>query len=200
MLFESQFRDLRALLPWVKARRGKRAMRAIDSQKRRILTEDQVKSASLQVIERIEQLSHFKEAKVVMVYYPIHNELDLRTMVSRYAGEKTFLFPALTHKTHKMEVRRFEPHTPFTKGRFGIPQPKTEAYLGPIDLIIVPGMSFDKHHWRVGRGGGFYDRFLRHYRYVFKVGVCYDFQLHNSVPHWWFDKRMNRIVTPTQTI
>jgi len=200
MLFESQLRDLRARLPWVATRRAKRAMRAIDSQKRRILTPDDVKEASAKVVERIKAMHHFKEAKVVLVYYPIHNEIDLRALVQEYAGEKIFLFPALKHRTHKMEVRMFEPHTPFKKGRYGIPQPSTEAYHGAIDMIIAPGMCFDKQHWRVGRGGGYYDRFLRRYKLSYKVGVGYDFQLHKEVPHWIFDKKMNRIVTPNQTI
>jgi len=200
MLFESQIHDLYSMLPWVSTRRAKRALRAIDSQKRRILTPEQVKTASEQVVARIEELQHFKDAQTVMIYYPVHNEIDLRKLVSKYEEEKTFLFPAIAHHTHKMEVREYEHHTPFVKGRYGIPEPRTDAYLGAIDLIITPGMSFDKQHWRVGRGGGFYDRFLRHYINVFKIGVCYDFQLHERVPHWIFDKRVNRVVTPTQTI
>jgi len=200
MLFESQLHDLYALLPWVSARRKKEAMRNVDAQKRRILTPDKIKEASAKVIARIEEMHHFKEAKTIMVYFPVHNEIDLRPLVTRYENEKTFLFPALTHHSHNMEVRRFEPHTPFVKGRFGIPEPKTEAYHGSIDMIITPGMSFDKRHWRVGRGGGYYDRFLRHYSDVFKVGVCYKFQLHEKVPHWIFDRRVDRVVTPDQTI
>jgi len=200
MLFESQIRDLYAMLPWVDVRRRKQAMRNIDSQKRRILTPDNIKEGSSKVIARIEEMSHFKKAKVIMVYFPVHNEIDLRPLVQKYASEKTFLYPALTHRKHKMEVRRFEPHTPFVKGRYGIPEPKTAAWEGPIDLIIAPGMCFDKRLWRVGRGGGYYDRFLRHYSHVYKVGVGYDFQLHERVPHWIFDKRVDRVITPSQTI
>jgi len=200
MLFESQLHDLYGMLPWVSAHRGKQAIRNLDSQKRRILTEEQIQEASQKVIARLEDMQHFQDAKVVMVYYPVHKEIDLRPLVKKYADKKKFLFPALTHHKHTMEARVYEHHTPFVKGRYGIPEPRTEAYDGPIDMIITPGMSFDKHHWRVGRGGGYYDRFLRHFRLVFKVGVGYDFQLHEKVPHWLFDKRMDRVVTPTQTI
>lgn len=200
MLFESQLHDLYGVLPWVATRRSKEAMRNIDSQKRRILTPEKIKEDSAKVIARLERMHHFKDAKVVMVYFPVHNEIDLRPLVQQYAGEKTFLFPAIVHHTHVMEVRRFEPHTPFTKGRYGIPQPDTEAYKGPIDMIITPGLCYDKHHWRIGRGGGYYDRFLKHYANVYKVGVGYDFQLHDKVPHWIFDQRIDRVVTPSQTI
>lgn len=200
MLFESQLHDLYGMLPWVSVRREKRSMRNIDAQKRRILTPDQIKEASQKIIERIEAMQHFQDAKVVMVYYPVHNEVDLRPLVQKYAQDKIFLFPSLTHYTHRMEVRQYEPHVPFVKGRHGIPQPQSPVYEGSIDMIITPGISFDKHHWRLGRGGGYYDRFLRHYAYAHKVGVCYDFQLHDKAPHWIFDRRVNRVVTPTQTI
>jgi len=200
MLFESQLHDLYAILPWVSVRRKKEAMRNIDSQKRRILTPDRIKEDSAKIVERIAQMHHFKDAKTVMVYYPVHNEVDLRGLVQQFEKEKTFLFPAIAHHTHKMEVRRFESHTPFVKGRYGIPEPKTEAYDGPIDMIITPGLCFDKNHWRVGRGGGYYDRFLRRFPGVYKVGVGYDFQLHKEVPHWIFDRRVDRVVTPSQTI
>jgi len=200
MLFESQLRDLYVMLPWVSTRKQKQAVRTIDVQKRRIMTPDQVKEASRQIVARIAEMQHFKDAKTVMIYYPVHNEVDLRSLVQQYANEKTFLFPAIAHHTHKMEARVFEPHTPFLKGRYGIPEPNTLPYQGSIDMVIAPGVSFDVRHWRMGRGGGFYDRFLRRYANAFRVGVCYDFQLHKKVPHWLNDKRMNRVVTPTQTI
>jgi len=200
MLFESQIHDLYNMLPWISTSNAKRNMRGIDAQKRRILTPEKVNDASEKVMARIEAMQHFRDAKVVMVYYPVNKEIDLRPLVRKYAQEKTFLFPALAHLTHRMEARVYEPHVPFIKGRFGIPQPQSPAYTGAIDLIITPGISFDKHHWRLGRGGGFYDRFLRHYMHVQKVGVCYDFQLHEKVPRWIFDRRVNRVITPTQSI
>jgi len=200
MLFESQIHDLYLSLPWVAASRAKVAMRNIDAQKRRILKPDQIKEDSAKVVERIEEMHHFQVAKVVLVYYPVHNEIDLRPLVQKYADEKTFVFPAVHRRGRLMELHRFERHAPFVKGRYGIPQPQTELYEGSLDLIIAPGISFDKRHWRIGRGGGYYDRFIRRYPQVFKIGVCYDFQLHRKVPHWIFDRRVDRVVTPTQTI
>ena len=99
-----------------------------------------------------------------------------------------------------MEVRQYIKGQPLKRGRFGIPEPATPAWTGSIDLILVPGVAFDKKCRRVGRGGGYYDRFLKRYRDAKKVGVCYDFQLHTEVPHSWFDIPMQCIVTPTQAI
>lgn len=200
MLFQSQLKDLWGMMPWVSLHRRKEALRALDVQKRRIMTEEEIAEQSSKVVDIIAASRHFKEAKTVMLYFPVHNEVDLRELVRQYHDQKTFLYPSIAHGTNDMEVRVFEPHTPFHKGRFGIPQPNTSAYRGSIDMIIVPGISFDRQCNRVGRGGGFYDRFLKRYRHSYKVGVGYDFQLHKDVPHGLFDIRMNRVVTPTQKI
>ena len=78
-------------------------MRAIVEQHRRILTKDEVEADSARIISQIEQMSAFREARVVMIYYPVHNEVDLRPILDKYRDQKTFLFP-VTHR-HSMEVR-----------------------------------------------------------------------------------------------
>ena len=200
MLFESQIHDLWARMPWIRLHKAKSQLRALDGQKRRIMSADEVANLSEQIVSRIEGMHHFKQAKTIMLYYPIQNEPDLLALVRKYKDEKRFVFPASMHK-HRIEPREWVEHIPFRKGRYGIPEPHTPAYTGKIDLIIVPGISFDKRLRRLGRGGGYYDRFLSKFgRGTFRVGVCYDFQLHTEVPHGLRDQRMNRVVTPTQTI
>lgn len=199
MLFDSQIRDLKQHLPWEQINYAKSQLRGLDEQKRRILTPEQVKEESHKIVARIESMRHFQDAKVVMLYYPIQNEVDLRSLVSKYDGEKTFLLPA-TLADHKMEVRIVHRDTELKKGRYGVPEPPAEAYKGKIDLILVPGVAFDKNLYRLGRGGGYYDRFLRRYRRSFKVGVCYSSQLHENIPHSWHDIRMNHVVSPDQII
>jgi len=199
MLFESQIKDFLSFLPWVRARKEQSALRAIVEQQRRIMTPDQVASESARVIAQLEQMSAFKEAKTVLLYYPIHNEVDLRPLLTKYAGQKTFLFP-VTHRS-SMEVRPYDGEDMMRKGRFGVPEPQTETYKGQIDLILVPGVVFDHHCHRIGRGAGYYDRFLSKQVHAKKIGVCYSFQLKkHDVPHTLRDRKMDRVVTPQQTI
>lgn len=199
MLFSSQYHDFVKRLPWVRLKRKKMALRELDGQKRRIMTAEQVHEESRKIVSIIEQMHTFRDAKTIMVYYPIHNEVDLRHLVHNHAEDKTFLLPATISK-NAMEVRIWQPNTPLVKGRFGIPEPSTPAYTGDIDLILVPGVAFDKHCQRLGRGGGYYDRFLKKFKHAKKIGVCYSFQLHSSIPHGWLDQPMDRVVTPTQAI
>ena len=199
MLFESQFLDLKLLFPWVRARREQTALRGVVEQQRRILTPEQVAEQSALVIAQLEQMSLFREAKTILLYYPIHNEVDLRPLLAKYADQKTLLLP-VTHR-HSIEVRPYDGEGMMRKGRLGVPEPQTPRYTGSIDLILVPGVVFDRHCHRIGRGGGYYDKFLSKHPGAKKIGVCYEFQLKkHDVPHTWRDKKMDRIVTPQQTI
>ncbi len=199
MLFEAQISDFLSWLPWIRVRRKQRAMRAIVEQQRRILTPEQIASESAHIISQIEQMSAFRDAKTVMLYYPIHNEVDLRPLLTKYAGQKTFLLPA-THR-HSMEVRPYDGEDMMRRGHLGVPEPQTPTYYGHIDVIFVPGVVFDQYFHRIGRGGGYYDRFLAHHRHAKLIGVCYGFQLkRHKIPHRHSDIKVDRIVTPQQTI
>ena len=100
-----------------------------------------------------------------------------------------------------MEVRPYDGEDMMRKGRLGVPEPQTETYQGHIDLIIVPGVVFDQHCHRIGRGGGYYDKFLANQLMSTKIGVCYSFQLRkHDIPHMFSDRRMDRVVTPLSTI
>ena len=199
MLFESQVHDFWSILPWIRTRREQRALRAIVEQKRRIMTKEQVAEQSALIMAQLEQMSAFREAKTVLLYYPIHNEVDLRPLLTKYKGQKIFLLP-VTHR-HSMEVRPYDGEDMMRRGRLGVPEPQTSTYRGHIDLIIVPGVVFDQHRHRIGRGGGYYDRFLRKQLTAKKVGVCYSFQLKkHAIPHSWRDEKVDRIITPQQTI
>lgn len=199
MLFEAQIHDFMMWIPWVRIRREQRALRAIVEQRRRMMTPEEVTEQSGRIIAQLERMSAFQEAKTVLLYYPIHNEVDMRPLLDKYAGQKTFLFP-VTHR-HSMEVRPYDGEDMMRKGRYGVPEPQTETYHGSIDLIIVPGVVFDQHCHRIGRGGGYYDRFLLKHPQAKKIGVCYSFQLKkHGVPHSLRDRKMDRIITPLQTI
>lgn len=199
MIFEAQLHDFFAWLPWVRIRKEQKAMRALAEQKRRILTPEEVATESGRIISQIEQMSAFRDAKTVLLYYPIHNEVDLRPLLTKYGDQKTFLFP-VTHR-HSMEVRPYDGEDMMRKGRYGVPEPQTETYRGSIDVIFVPGVLFDQHCHRIGRGGGYYDKFLAKHPGSKKIGVCYNFQLKkHNLPRFFHDRKVDRVVTPLRTI
>lgn len=172
-------------------------IREITSQRRRIMTKEEVKEKSERIVERLEQMPEFQEAQVIMCYYPIHNEVDIRPLLNKYKESKTILLPVV-HRA-SIEMRPYTGKEDLHRGKFGIPEPKSGTFRGKPDLIIVPGVAFDKNCNRLGRGKGFYDRFLRRFVGVESIGVAYDRQVVDKIPTDRFDKRMTHVVTPTAT-
>ena len=81
------------------------------------------------------------------------------------------------------------------KGAYGILEPTGDDLeeLSTIDLVIVPGVAFDKTCNRIGRGKGYYDRLLKNID-VPKVGICFDFQIIETVPTEIFDEPLTAVV------
>lgn len=172
--------------------REKDELRASLAQKRRIMRSEDVTVCSQEIVEQILALPEYQRANRVMIYYPIHNEVDLLPLVEQSPG-KTFLLPVAHRRS--LEVRTYQGEEAITKGKFGVPIPTTPAYKGEIDLIIVPGVAFDNAGNRMGRGGGYYDRFLKRYSHTQKIGVGYHFQLKSKLPHDRHDTPLDKVIT-----
>ncbi len=199
MLFESQIIDLMALLPWRKAKAKQQEIRTVVEQQRRMYDSAQAAADSAAIVRHIEQMHAFQDAKTVLLYYPIHNEVDLRPLLEKYKDEKTMLLP-VTHR-HYMEACPYTGEECLHRGHVGVSEPKTPPYRGKIDLILVPGVAFDTDCHRIGRGGGYYDKFLAKQKKALTVGVCYEFQLRsNRLPQTFHDKRLDRVITPKRMV
>ncbi len=198
MLFQSQITALKHWSPAWQRKKIKENIRAILTQKRRILTKEQVAEYSAAIRERLEGMPEWQNAQTVLLYYPIHGEVDTRPLLEAWKNEKTMLLPIAHRST--LEMRKYIDHDNLRAGRFRIPEPQGEAYIGKVDLIIVPGVAFDRKRNRLGRGGGYYDRFLKRYTNIPHVAVAYDFQIIKEIPTTIFDRKVTHIVTPTEII
>ena len=198
MLFETNIKDLLRFLPSRKLQFAKNKMRELLVQRRRVMSPQDCQMYSQQILDQLEQMTCFREAKTVLLYYPIQNEVDVLPLVKKYKHEKTLLFP-VSHR-HGMTVHPYAGNKNMHRGKFGIPEPTTPAYEGEIDLVIVPAVAFDEKGRRLGRGGGYYDRFIKKLTYAVLVGVGYDFQLVDEVPAARHDQRVHRIILPSKTI
>ena len=93
-----------------------------------------------------------------------------------------------------MHFYRFDGH--LINGKFNIPEPTTDELLVPTehDLMIVPGLAFDVHGYRVGQGGGYYDRYLAEHRCM-TVGVCRSCFMIDRAPREWNDLPVDYVIT-----
>ena len=198
MLFEANIKDLLSLLPQRRLHRAKQSLRELLIQKRRMLSAEERSAQSALILSQLEKMTVFQEAKTVLLYYPKNNEVDVLPLFKRYKRDKVLLLP-VTHR-RGMTANPYEGNDKMHRGKVGIPEPTTPPYEGEIDLIIVPAVAFDKQGNRLGRGGGYYDRFLKKQSHATFIGVGYDFQLVDEVPVRQHDQKMHRIILPSQTI
>lgn len=198
MLFEANIKDLLSLLPQRRLHRAKQSLRELLIQKRRMMSTEERTAQSALILSQLEKMTVFQEAKTILLYYPKNNEVDVLPLFKRYKRDKVLLLP-VTHR-RGMTANPYEGNDKMHRGKVGIPEPTTPPYEGEIDLIIVPAVAFDKQGNRLGRGGGYYDRFLKKQSHATFIGVGYDFQLVDEVPVRQHDQKMHRIILPSQTI
>ena len=144
----------------------------------------------------------FRSARTIGLYSPIRKEVatDHLAHAARRHGQ-TLLYPRVCGQNLVL-VEVVDP-AQLRRGSFGVLEPQGDPWTATdrIDLLVVPGVAFDRQGWRLGYGQGYYDRFLgtRHQPAVL-VGLCYDFQLLDRLPADVHDIPMDLIVTESETI
>jgi len=155
---------------------------------------EQKKDLSLPILKSLEQLPEFIQARTVMLYWSINDEVHTHDFICKWAKEKRVILPCVIGET--LDLKVFEGIENMVKGeKYGILEPKGSVFMkeDEIDLILVPGIAFDRENNRMGRGKAFYDRLLQSLS-AFKVGVCFYFQVLNQVPVDEHDIKMDEIV------
>lgn len=163
---------------------------------KRQFTSQQLYELSFAVIQRLLTHPRMREAHVVMLYYSLPDEVYTHTLVdSLLLGGKTVLLPRVTGEG-TMELRCYTGPLSLAKGAYGIMEPTGGLFANheAIDVAIVPGMAFDMSGNRIGRGKGYYDRFLSHVPNAYKIGVCFPFQMVDSVPAGVHDVNMDEVI------
>ena len=163
---------------------------------KRQFTSNQLREQSLALVNKVLNHPRVNAAKTILLYYSMADEVDTHNLVDLLREQgKTVLLPVTL--AHELEIRRYEGPKSLQEGRaFHIMESTGAVFtqLHTIDLVIVPGMGFDSQGNRLGRGKGYYDRFLRLVPQAYKLGLCFDFQKVASVPTKDTDVRMDEII------
>jgi 5-formyltetrahydrofolate cyclo-ligase len=157
---------------------------------------------SLELCARLEP--QLQSAHAILFFAPLPDELDVWPLLEKLLpAKKICALPAFDSAAQIYSSRRVTNlETDIFTGKFGISEPLAtcgEIPLNQFDLVLVPGLAFDKSGNRLGRGRGFYDRILAAASGV-KCGVAYDFQLLEKIPAEPHDARVNFIFTPTRCV
>ena len=163
----------------------KDGLRLVMRQRKQQYTQQQLKQLSQPIIARLRPL--LKEARTVLAYYSLPDEVWTHQLIDDLVADgKTVVLPHVIDG-ERMELRRYTGSHDLIEGSFGIMEPVGEPFIDYhlIDVALIPGVAFDTDGHRLGRGRGYYDRFLSHLSPLTShllIGVCFDFQKVASVP------------------
>ncbi len=164
--------------------------------RKRQFTSQQLNELSFAAIQRLLVHPRLKVAKTIMLYYSLPDEVCTHTLVdSLLLSKKNVLLPRVTGEG-TMELRRYTGPSDLAIGAYDIMEPTGEPFTdyATIDLAIVPGMAFSPLGDRMGRGKGYYDRFLPFIPQAYKIGICFPFQMVDSLPTDEHDIRMDEVI------
>ncbi len=152
--------------------------------------------ASQSICETLEDWRIFQRSASVLTYMPIKGEVDLTPLLTRHPEKRWVLPRIIPEEDHRMVFHPYDAAR-LVRHPFGMAEPAADLPTVPpeaIELALVPGLAFNRQGWRLGYGGGYFDRFLKDFAGV-SVGVVFRALLLDEVPHAPFDVPMQWIVS-----
>ena len=178
----------------------KKELRRYIREQKRHFTPQQLGEMSLGIMSSLLSNPRVNDADTILMYHSLPDEVDTHSALDRLlAMGKKVLLPKVISDT-EMTIHEYtgkdslQPSEPY-----GILEPTTPEF--PIlnsdisIVVVVPGMAFDKQGHRLGRGKGYYDRFLSRVPNIYKIGVCFPFQILETVPFEKTDVVVDEVIT-----
>ncbi len=174
----------------------KQAIRQVQLQKRREMTEADFWKKSEQIARHLTGLDPFCQATEVYLFASFGREPDTwRIMEDCLTQGKRVWLPKIAGK--EMDFFSYEKKECLIRNRFGMLEPDgTEKKgTGKTGMIIVPALAVDKEGYRVGYGGGYYDRYLKEHKTLYKAGIVFSCQLLKKAPRCKYDIPLDCVIT-----
>jgi 5-formyltetrahydrofolate cyclo-ligase len=154
--------------------------------------------------ERLFALPEFRDAERVLLYASFRSEVETEAMIEEaIALGKKVLIPKVNQETSTLSKHVINGLHETSPGYMGIPEPDSEECLKVEDIhfIVVPGVAFDERGWRIGYGGGYYDRLLPRVKGIRSIAaLAYEEQMFEELPHEEHDVGMDIIITDRRVI
>ena len=145
----------------------------------------------------------YQDAERVMLYLSIGHEVDTKRLLAHAfsAGKRVFVPRCLPNGI--MDAVEIFGQDDLQTGMYGILEPKSQLPKGSpheLDLIVVPGVAFDRMKNRLGRGKGYYDRFLEQADHAKTIGICRNDRVFDAVPVDAHDRKMDAVITENEIL
>ncbi len=153
-------------------------------------------SLSRAVVSHLTETTQWQQAHIVLLYHALPDEVETRDLIQQAidAG-KQVLLPVVVGDN--LELRCLPTPDALHEGAFHILEPNGKAFTdySEINLAVIPGVAFTADGCRLGRGRGYYDRLLPHLHHVYKIGICWPFQLVEALPTESHDIKIDTVIT-----
>lgn len=163
---------------------------------------DQRRAADRVIQGKLFALPEMKRAHSVCIYVSVPEEVDTHAIIEKlFANGKMVVVPKVS-QSRTLIACRIQSFHELTSGAFGILEPgqnSPRAQINDIDVCIIPGVAFGRSGNRLGRGKGYYDRFLAEC-HAPKIALAYSFQIVSRLPASDYDIPMDTIITDHETI
>ncbi len=174
----------------------KAQLRRLIIKKRRSQSETIWREKSNLICDRLESLSLFTKAKTILAYFSFKQEVDLSPLFNK--GDRNWGFSRCVGQS--LHWHSWQPKDPLLLNSYGILEPDPRAaIISPttVDLILVPAVAMDSFGYRLGYGGGFYDRFLNTPQWLNKptIGIVFNEAYLPQLPVEPWDKKLDYICT-----
>ena len=184
---------------------AKKALRArIKTWRAGLSAEVRARAAEAVATQGLDFLVPRPKGSVVSGFAPLPDEFRVWPLLRRLHAQGFGLaLPVMQGKGNPLLFRAWSPGDAMDRGVWGIAEPRADKAALKPDILIVPLLAFDRRGWRLGYGGGFYDRTLKGLRArkaVVAVGLAHDEQEVDAVPHLDYDQRLDWVLTPSGPI
>ena len=182
----------------------KQAIRQAIQEIRDLIPSEERKAKTLEIAERFFGLKEYRDAKNILIYYPFRSEIDTTVIITRAITDgKRVILPRISGKTLELFYVK-DIKKDLRPGTYGIMEPDRDScvpakYAEP-DLVVVPGVGFDRHKNRLGYGGGFYDRLLpKLSKNIQKIALCFQVQIVDLLPSFTHDIRVDKVISENES-
>jgi 5-formyltetrahydrofolate cyclo-ligase len=154
-----------------------------------------IKFSFLKIFKEIKK--NISKKKIIGGYYPVNFEIDILEFLKKLETKGQKLCLPVVKKDNEMDFYRWSTKNLLKLNKYGIPEPEQIKKVFP-DIILVPIVAFDNKLYRIGYGGGYYDRYidkLSNKKNLFKIGIAHSCQKINRVPTNKYDKKLDIIIT-----
>lgn len=189
--------------------KNKKNLRKDILEKRDNISIDEKEKMDRRILDRFYESRYYKESKNIFIYVSFGSEINTREIIEKSVKEeKKIYIPRTDFKSKVMDAVEIKSIYELTESSYGILEPSKEAICidpNKLDLIVVPGVAFDRDGGRIGYGAGFYDRYFNkitknNLNKITKLALAYDFQVIDKVPMTEKDVPVNYIITEKEFI